>query len=95
MWPLILVSGAASAGIYTVALAELGERFRGTELVSGTSSFATMWGLGALFGAVMAGWAFDSYGPDGLPYSVALTFAVFIVLIIIRAATQTRAPKRA
>ncbi|MGE3832110.1 MAG: MFS transporter [Parvibaculaceae bacterium] len=95
MWPLILVSGAASAGIYTVALAELGERFKGTELVSGTSSFATMWGIGALFGAVMAGWAFDSYGPDGLPYSVALTFAAFIMLIIIRAATQKRVPKRA
>ena len=95
MWPLILVSGAASAGIYTVSLAELGERFKGTELVSGTASFATMWGLGALFGAVMAGWAFDRFGPDGLPYSVAITFAVFVALIIMRAAIWTKAPRRA
>jgi MFS family permease len=95
MWPLIVISGATSAGIYTVALAELGERFKGTELVSGTSSFAGMWGIGALFGAVMAGWAFERFGPDGLPYSVASIFAVFVVLILIRAATQTKAPKRA
>ena len=95
MWPLILVSGAASAGIYTVALAELGERFSGTELVSGTASFAGTWGLGALFGSVMAGWAFDSFGPDGLPYSVALTFVAFIAAIVIRELARTKAPRRA
>ena len=42
--------GATAAGIYTVALAELGERFSGHELVTGTASFSTMWGMGALAG---------------------------------------------
>jgi MFS family permease len=95
MWPLILISGAASAGIYTVALAELGERFTGQELVAGTASFATLWGLGALLGSVMAGWAFDSFGPDGMPYSVAVVFAVFAIMLVIRAAARTKAPTRA
>ena len=31
-WPLLTITGAASAGIYTVSLAELGERFSGHEL---------------------------------------------------------------
>ena len=29
IWPVLVVTGAASAGIYTLALAELGERFSG------------------------------------------------------------------
>jgi len=79
LWPVLLVTGAASAGIYTVALSELGDRFTGTELVSGTASFATMWGFGALLGALVAGWAFQGFGPDGLPYTLAALFAAFIL----------------
>jgi MFS family permease len=78
LWPVLLVCGATSAGIYTVALSELGERFSGNELVAGTASFATVWGLGAIFGALLAGWSFQSFGPDGLPLSVAAFFALFI-----------------
>jgi len=78
LWPVLLVCGAAAAGIYTVALSELGERFSGSELVAGTASFATVWGLGAIFGALLGGWAFESFGPDGLPLSVAAFFALFI-----------------
>jgi MFS family permease len=84
LWPVLLVTGAASAGIYTVALSELGDRFTGTELVSGTASFATMWGFGALLGALVAGWAFQGFGPDGLPYTIAALFAVFIVAMAAR-----------
>ena len=63
---------------------ELGERFSGTELVAGTASFATMWGLGALLGALLAGWAFEGFGPDGLPYTLAALFAIFIVAMSAR-----------
>ncbi len=88
LWPVLLVCGAASAGIYTVALSELGERFSGTELVAGTASFATVWGLGAIFGALLGGWAFQSFGPDGLPLSIAAVFALFIGAMIWRQRMQ-------
>ena len=84
LWPVLLITGAASAGIYTVALSELGDRFTGTELVSGTASFATTWGLGALLGALLAGWAIEAFGPDGLPYTLAALFAVFIIAMAAR-----------
>jgi len=84
LWPVLLVCGAAAAGIYTVALSELGERFSGNELVAGTASFATVWGLGAVFGALLGGWAFERFGPDGLPLSVAAIFAFFITIVIWR-----------
>jgi len=78
LWPILTVAGAASAGIYTVALAELGERFSGHELVTGTASFATTWGLGAIVGSLLAGWSIEVFGPDGLPYTLASVFTIFL-----------------
>jgi MFS family permease len=80
VWPLLLLVGAAGFGIYTVGLALLGDQFKGTDLVGGTAAFATVWGLGALIGAVVCGWAMDGFGPDALPYSLAIIFVVYLGL---------------
>ena len=82
LWPVLTVMGATSAGIYTVALGELGERFSGHDLVAGTAAFSTMWGLGALAGSLLAGWAIAGFGPDGLPFTMSAVFLVFIVFVI-------------
>jgi MFS family permease len=81
LWPVLTVMGATAAGIYTVALAELGERFSGHELVTGTASFSTMWGFGALAGSLAAGWSIAAFGPDGLPFTMAAVFLVFIIAV--------------
>ena len=81
LWPVLTVMGATAAGIYTVALAELGERFSGHELVTGTASFSTMWGFGALAGSLAAGWSIAAFGPDGLPFTMAAVFLIFILSI--------------
>ena len=44
MWPVLLLMGATGYGMYTVALAALGDRFTGDELVTGNAAFASMWG---------------------------------------------------
>ncbi|MFO1133016.1 MAG: MFS transporter [Hyphomicrobiales bacterium] len=90
LWPVLTVMGATAAGIYTVALAELGERFSGHELVTGTASFSTMWGLGALLGSLAAGWSIAGFGPDGLPFTMAAVFLVFIVSAIVSATRERR-----
>lgn len=95
IWPVLVVTGAASAGIYTLALAELGDRFSGHELLAGTAAFSAMWGAAALFGALLGGWAMDSFGPDGLPYALAVVFVGFILVIAGRASFSARARKRA
>ncbi len=79
LWPVLTVMGATSAGIYTVALGELGERFSGHDLVAGTASFSTMWGLGALAGSLTAGWSIAAFGPDGLPFTMGSIFLIFIM----------------
>lgn len=90
LWPVLTVMGATAAGIYTVALAELGERFSGHELVTGTASFSTMWGVGALAGSLAAGWSIAGLGPDGLPFSMAAVFLVFVISVIVSARHNPR-----
>jgi MFS family permease len=82
LWPVLTVMGAASAGIYTVALGELGERFSGHELVTGTASFSTVWGVGALAGSLTAGWSIAAIGPDGLPFTMSGVFLIFVVAAV-------------
>ena len=94
IWPVLIATGAASAGIYTLALAELGERFSGHELVAGTAAFSTMWGGAALLGALLGGLAIERFGPDGLPYAIAAVFLGFILAIAARTFLRGRAPTR-
>lgn len=91
VWPLVLVTGASGFGIYTVGLAELGDRFRGPDLIAGTSAFSTMWGLGALTGSVVCGIAMDVFGPHGFP---GILLAIFVVYILVQAARSARRIKR-
>jgi MFS family permease len=81
IWPLVLVAGAAGFGIYTVGLAELGDRFSGPDLIAGTSAFSTMWGLGALIGAAICGLAMDIFGPHGFPITLLAVFLGYLVIL--------------
>jgi predicted MFS family arabinose efflux permease len=84
MWPLLPVLGAAGAGLYTVGLAELGDRFQGEELIAGSAAFSTMWGTGALIGSTLGGVSMYLFGPHGLPLALAAFFGVFIAMIFWR-----------
>lgn len=84
MWPVLVAAGAAGYGVYTVALAELGDRFSGQELVTGSSAFAVMWGSGALLGSVSGGWAMAGFGHHGLPVFLAVVYFLFFGAILMR-----------
>ena len=85
VWPLMLVLGASGFGIYTIGLAELGDRFKGADLIAGTSAFSTVWGLGALTGSVVCGLAMNRFGPDGFPLAL---LAIFVAYLIVRIVTR-------
>ena len=87
MWPVLVLMGAAGYGMYTVALAALGDRFTGDELVTGNAAFASMWGSGALVGAVIGGWGMAGFGPDGLLYVLFAAFALFLAAMAVRTST--------
>jgi len=83
-WPVLLALGACGYGVYTVVMAELGDRFSGHELVTGSSAFAVMWGLGALLGSVSGGWAMDLFGAFGLPLLIMFSYGLLLVGMVWR-----------
>ena len=83
----MLFLGASGFGIYTIDLAQLGDRFTGADLIAGTSAFSTAWGLGALAGSVVCGLAMNQLGPDGFPHSL---LVIFVAYLVVRSMTEVR-----
>jgi MFS family permease len=90
VWPLLLALGASGFGIYTVGLAQLGDRFKGPDLIAGTAAFSTMWGLGALTGSVVSGLAMDRFGPNGFPTALLI---IFLTYLAVRLLVERRRPR--
>ena len=72
--------GAVLSGIYTIALVLLGEQFKGADLAAASALFGVMWGLGSVVGPPIGGMAMALFPPDGVPWSMALMFALFLPL---------------
>jgi len=79
-WPLLFFWGSTAFGVFTLALAELGDRFSGALLLAGSAAFALTWGLGGIFGPPLAGAAMTHLGPEGLPLTLGLTFTAFFAV---------------
>ena len=92
IWPLLLFTGAAGFGIYTVGLAELGDRFNGADLVAGTAAFSSAFGLGALTGAALCGVAIAAFGPHGFPGSLLAVFLGYLVIQLVLGARRRARP---
>jgi MFS family permease len=78
VWPVMILVTASAFGVYVVALAELGDRFSGPDLIAGASAIAAMWGVGGLAGPPIAGLAIDMFGVSAMPVTLA---AVYVVLV--------------
>ncbi len=90
MWPALVLVGTFGYGVYTVSLVMLGSRFEGAELVNGASAFASFWGVGALVGAMSGGWSMIHFGPDGLPFHLALAYCLLAVGLCYRSYSLMR-----
>jgi len=78
VWPVMVLVTASAFGVYVVALAELGDRFSGPDLIAGASAIAAMWGVGGLIGPPVAGLAIDLFGAGAMPVTLALFYVVLI-----------------
>ena len=74
----MLFVGATGFGIYTVGLADLGDRFAGADLVAGTAAFSSTFGFGALTGALLCGFAMEAFGPQGFPGILFVVLACYL-----------------
>jgi MFS family permease len=84
IWPLLAFLGAATAGFYTLSLAVLGERYKGSELVTGTAVFSAVYGAGSFFGSSVTGTMMSAAGPEAL----SLFVAALLVVLFAAAATS-------
>ncbi|MGV6872382.1 MFS transporter [Pseudochelatococcus sp. B33] len=91
-YPALFVWGGIFVGIYTTMLAEIGSRFRGTDLVGVYAAMGLFWGGGALLGPSLAGVALD-ITQHGLSLFVAMACGAFtLFLLLFRSRTATRTP---
>ncbi len=91
MWPVLIIAGAAGFGIYTVALALLGDRFSGNALVAGAAAFAVMWGVGAVIGSPVAAGLMKLFGDDALLYFMTAVYLAYAAAFAYRQMTRHRA----
>lgn len=75
---LLFVWGGALVCIYSLALAMLGDRFKGDRLVIGNAVFGAVYALGSVVGPLVNGAALDHMATHGMMASVAAAFAVLI-----------------
>jgi MFS family permease len=78
-WPVTVLLSAAAFGVYVIALATLGDRFKGPDLIAGSAAIAMTWGVGGLIGPPIAGAAIDAFGANAVPVSLAFPYAVLLV----------------
>ncbi len=84
VWPLFVLWGAFSFGVYTLALVELGERFSGSMLIAANAAFALVWGIGGIAGPPATGAAMDAIGVQGMPIAFGI---LYLVLALARLST--------
>lgn len=83
--PLLFLYGGVVAGLYTVGLTYLGERFRGADLAAANSAFVMMYALGALTIPPISGIAMDWWNPHGLILVMGTICLIYIIIAAARA----------
>ena len=89
LWGVVFVWGGAVVSFYTLALALLGDTFRGPSLAKANSALVITYCLGSIAGPPATGAAMDWMGPQGF---VAVMIAVSCVLAG-SALSRLRAPR--
>jgi MFS family permease len=92
IWPLLVILGGVGYGTYTMALVELGSRFRGRALVTGNAAFALMWGLGGMLGPPGSGLLLQMVGPVGLPLVIAGLSSCLVAFLLFRSWRRKSSP---
>lgn len=80
IWPVLVMFGASAGGLFTLALIQIGERYRDDELVRANAHVAQLWGIGCLIGPLATGAASQWVTGHALPLLMALGAAGFVIL---------------
>ncbi len=80
VWSLVvlIVLGAAMMGVYTIGMVIIGEQFKGADLAAAGALYGLMFGAGSILGPVVGGLVVKTLPMDGMPYSIAAMYALFL-----------------
>ncbi len=82
LWIVLVICGGAAMGLWTVTLAALGDRFKGTDLAAATTMLGICYAVGASVGPSIAGAGMNAWGPHGLMVVLSAAAATFLVFSI-------------
>ncbi|MGH6821513.1 MAG: MFS transporter, partial [Methylocella sp.] len=92
IWPAVILLSASAFGVYVVALATLGDSFKGPDVIAGSAAIAAMWGVGGLLGTPIAGAAIDAFGIDAMPVTLAVFYAILLAGLALSGGRLVREP---
>jgi MFS family permease len=81
LWAVLALLGSTSFGLYTAALALLGQRFTGSLLVAGSAVFGVTYAVGSMVGSTATGAAMEVLGPGGAPLTAASVLLAAALLL--------------
>lgn len=84
-WGLVAVClfflGGMSAGLYTIGLAHLGSKMKGSDLAAANSAFVFCYALGSLIGPPILGRSMDQMGSQGFAIGLGVFFCAYILFV--------------
>lgn len=90
----LFLAGGVISGIYTLGVIQIGQDFRGHQLAVVSTAFAMAYAAGAVVGSTPFGLAIDLFGPNALPYGLAIAFAALAALVFVKASGEKRPRER-
>ncbi len=76
--------GGCVSGLYTVGLAHLGSRLKGSDLAAANAAFVFCYAVGTVAGPQGIGAAIDLTGNDGFAWALAFFFGLYVLVSICR-----------
>ena len=77
---VLVIWGGFTTGLYPVALAIIGDRFRGADLLNANAGLVIAYGTGALIGPIIGGAAIDAWNPHGIAVMLAAMFGALLIM---------------
>jgi MFS family permease len=81
---LLLIWGGVVAGLYTVGLSHIGQRFQGADLAAANAAFIFFYAIGTIAGPIAIGAGMDIDGPEGFAWVLTAFFGMFVLFAVYR-----------
>jgi MFS family permease len=77
---VLMLWGGFTTGLYPIALATIGDRFRGADLLNANAALVIAYGTGAFIGPILGGAAMDLWNPHGIAMGLAAMFGALLLV---------------